>query len=138
MVLYFLRSFSLRCGCGDDGVGGYIVFYCSNVFVIFAFRILIVLGEMCKYSPKFTCVTFSSFFLLQVQFKRLIFHLESPAGLIFPKVARPDPLRCHHTSLFEAYRRHVLQVSDGYNNSSSSLFLFSVSVDPPLPYLNLR
>lgn len=39
-----------------------------------------------------------------------MFHLESPAGLIFPKVSRPDPLRCHRTSLFEAYRRHVLQV----------------------------
>eukprot|EP01032_Pedospumella_encystans_P018298 gene18298-20835_t len=45
----------------------------------------------------------------KVLFKRLVFHLESPAGLIFPKVSRPDPLRCHHTSLFEAYRRHVLQ-----------------------------
>jgi hypothetical protein len=48
---------------------------------------------------------------LQVLFKKLVFHLESPAGLIFPKVARPDPLRCYRASLFEAYRRHVLQVS---------------------------
>lgn len=47
---------------------------------------------------------------MQVLFKRLVFHLESPAGLIFPKVARPDPLRCYRTSLFDAYRRHVLQV----------------------------
>ncbi|KAJ1438330.1 hypothetical protein B484DRAFT_477201 [Ochromonadaceae sp. CCMP2298] len=44
-----------------------------------------------------------------VLFRRLIFHLESPAGLIFPKVSRPDPLRCYRASLFDAYRRHVLQ-----------------------------
>lgn len=48
----------------------------------------------------------------RVLFRRLVFHLESPAGLIFPKVSRPDPLRCYDTSLFNAYRRHVLQSFD--------------------------
>lgn len=46
----------------------------------------------------------------QVMFKKLIFHLESPAGLIFPKVSNPDPLRCRNTGLFHAYRKHILEV----------------------------
>jgi hypothetical protein len=45
----------------------------------------------------------------RVMFRRIVFHLESPAGLIFPKVSRPDPLRCYKTSLFDAYRRYILQ-----------------------------
>lgn len=44
----------------------------------------------------------------KVRFKKLIFHLESNAGLIFPKVANPDPLRCYGASLFDAYRRFIL------------------------------
>jgi hypothetical protein len=59
-------------------------------------------------------------------FKRLIFHLESPAGLIFPKVSRPDPLRCYDMSLFQAYRRHVLQ----------SFQLLNVA-PPPIPTVTL-
>jgi hypothetical protein len=55
-----------------------------------------------------------------VLFKRLVFHLESPAGLIFPKVARPDPLRCHGASLFEAYRRHILQVRQPHHKNTLS------------------
>ena len=47
----------------------------------------------------------------QVMFKKLVFHLESPAGLIFPKVSHPDPLRCRNTGLFHAYRKHILHVS---------------------------
>merc|ERR1711871_1562128 len=45
----------------------------------------------------------------KVLFKKLIFHLESPAGLIFPKVARPGQLRCKSTWLFTSYAQHVLQ-----------------------------
>jgi len=44
----------------------------------------------------------------KIKFKRLLFHLESPAGLIFPKVSRPDPMRCIRTSLFDGYRRFIL------------------------------
>jgi len=44
-----------------------------------------------------------------VLFKRVIFHLESPAALIFPEVANPDPLKCHSTSLFQAYQKYVLK-----------------------------
>lgn len=29
---------------------------------------------------------------------------------IFPKVSRPDPLRCYSMSLFKAYKNHVLKV----------------------------
>lgn len=48
----------------------------------------------------------------KVLFRRLVFHLESPAGLIFPKVSRPGPLRCRRTGLFDSYRRFVLQSFD--------------------------
>jgi len=51
----------------------------------------------------------------KVMFKRLVFHLESPAGLIFPKVSRPDPLRCFSTSFFQAYRKFVLKSFDLYD-----------------------
>jgi len=47
-----------------------------------------------------------------VLFRRLVFHLESPAGLIFPKVSRPDPLRCRDTGLFTSYAKFVLQAFD--------------------------
>jgi hypothetical protein len=51
----------------------------------------------------------------KVLFKKLIFHLESPAGLIFPKVSRPDPLKCFSTSFFQSYRKFILQAFDLYN-----------------------
>lgn len=41
-------------------------------------------------------------------FKQLIFHLESPAALIFPEVAVPDPLTCFSTGLFHEYRKLIL------------------------------
>lgn len=62
----------------------------------------------------------------KVLFKKLIFHLESPAGLIFPKVSRPDPLRCFSTSFFQAYRKFILQSFDLYNTSP-----------PPIPTVTL-
>lgn len=43
-----------------------------------------------------------------VLFRRLVFHLESPAALIFPEVAIPDPLTCYSTGLFHEFRRLVL------------------------------
>lgn len=45
----------------------------------------------------------------RVMFKKLIFHLESPAALIFPETATKAPQRCREASLFDAYRRHVLE-----------------------------
>lgn len=49
----------------------------------------------------------------KVLFRSLVFHLESPAGLIFPKVYNlhdaPEPLRCRNTGLFAAYSRFVLE-----------------------------
>lgn len=51
----------------------------------------------------------------KVLFRKLIFHLESPAGLIFPKVynlkpgGHPEPLRCRNAGLFLSYSRFVLE-----------------------------
>jgi hypothetical protein len=50
-----------------------------------------------------------------VKFKKLIFHLESPAGLIFPKVARPGQLRCKSTWLFTSYAERVLRSFNLWN-----------------------
>jgi hypothetical protein len=60
------------------------------------------------YSPNHPVIRHTHYQRRKVLFKHLIFHLESPAGLIFPKVSRPDPMRCYRESLFEAYRRFVL------------------------------
>lgn len=77
-------------------------------------------------------------------FKTLIFHLESPAGIVFPsvrlslssdcpaylsilvgltsscgsvgggcQVTAPEPMRCHSSTYYHAFRRHVLQVRSG-------------------------
>lgn len=45
----------------------------------------------------------------RVMFKKMIFHLESPASLIFPETSTHGPQRCRDSTLFDAYRRHVLQ-----------------------------
>lgn len=62
----------------------------------------------------------------KVMFKRLIFHLESPAALIFPETSTTGPQKCRDSSLFDAYRRHVLQAFD----------LLDVS-PPPIPSATL-
>lgn len=42
-------------------------------------------------------------------FDHVIFHLESPAGIVFPKVAGPTGImRCRGSSLWRGYIRHVL------------------------------
>ena len=51
----------------------------------------------------------------KVLFKKLIFHMESPAGLIFPKVANPEQLRCKGTGLFKEYAKHVLHSFNLWN-----------------------
>ena len=61
------------------------------------------------YSPNYPILRHDNFKGKVIMFKRLIFHLESPAGLIDPSVALPDPLRCHSMSLFHEYRKFVLQ-----------------------------
>lgn len=61
------------------------------------------------FSPSHPPIRHNHYNRKKVLFKHLVFHLESPAGLIFPKVSLPDPLRCYDTTLFQAYRRHVLQ-----------------------------
>ncbi len=67
------------------------------------------------FSPNFPVMRHGSYSGKTVLFKTLIFHLESPAGLIFPKVSRPDPMRCHSASLFQAYRKHVLHSFNLYD-----------------------
>lgn len=45
-----------------------------------------------------------------VVYERLIFHLESPAGIVFPKVAGPrGVMRCRGSSLWQGYSKHVLK-----------------------------
>lgn len=78
------------------------------------------------YSPKQPPLRHQHYGGKKVMFKRLVFHLESPAGLIFPKVANPNPLKCYDTSLFQAYRRHILQSFD----------LLDVA-PPPIPEVTL-
>ena len=51
----------------------------------------------------------------KIMFKKLIFHMESPAGLIFPKIANPTQLRCKGTGLFKEYAKHVLSSFDLWN-----------------------
>lgn len=64
------------------------------------------------YSPNHNVARREDYNGERVLFRQLVFHLESPAGLIFPKVSRPDPLRCYDASLFDAYRRFVLSAFD--------------------------
>ena len=58
------------------------------------------------YSPNHPILRHKDYDDKVVHFKHVVFHLESPAGLIFPKVANPDPLRCHSTSLFQVSVQH--------------------------------
>lgn len=78
------------------------------------------------YSPKHDVIRHAHYGGKKVMFKRLVFHLESPAGLIFPKVANPTALRCVSTGLFQTYRKFVLQAFD----------LFDVP-PPPIPSITL-
>ena len=67
------------------------------------------------FSPNHPVIRHQDFKGKTVLFKKLIFHLESPAGLIFPRVANPDPLRCHSADLFQEYRKFVLDAFNLYN-----------------------
>jgi len=45
-----------------------------------------------------------------VLFRRLVWHLESPAGIVFPKTGgRAGLMRCRESSLWHEYRAHVLK-----------------------------
>lgn len=51
-------------------------------------------------------------------FRKLIFHLESPASIVLPEAAGGGDttvMRCHDSTLIDAYRRHVLQAFDLLN-----------------------
>lgn len=62
-----------------------------------------------------------------VLFERLVWHLESPAGIVFPKVGGPTGLmRCHASSLWGEFRKHVLH----------SFNLLNVP-PPPVPHVLL-
>ena len=56
------------------------------------------------FSPSHPVLRHSHFKRKVVLFRRLIFHLESPAALIHPEVAIPDPLTCYSTGLFHEFR----------------------------------
>lgn len=51
----------------------------------------------------------------KVMFRKLIFHLESPASIMLPEAAGDTVMRCHDSTLVDAYRRHVLQAFDMLN-----------------------
>lgn len=61
------------------------------------------------FSPSHPVLRHKDFNKKIVLFRRLIFHLESPAALIHPEVAIPDPLTCYSTGLFHEFRKHVLK-----------------------------
>ena len=78
------------------------------------------------YSPNHPVIRHKDFNGKTVLFKKLIFHLESPAGLIFPRVANPDPLKCHSAGMFQEYRKFVLNAFNLYNVPP-----------PPIPSISL-
>lgn len=63
-----------------------------------------------------------------VLFKHVVWHLESPAGLIFPRVANPDPMRCHSAGLFVAYRKYVLNAFGLYNQLPPTVPSITISL----------
>ena len=64
------------------------------------------------FSPNYPVLRASEYKNELVLFRHVVFHLESPAGVIFPKVANPDPMRCVNTALFNGYRRFILLAFD--------------------------
>ena len=78
------------------------------------------------FSPEHPVLRAGAYRSKRVLFKRLVFHLESPAALIFPKVAGKAPLQCHSTSLFQNYRKFVLDAFGLYDVKP-----------PPIPHVVL-
>lgn len=78
------------------------------------------------FSPNLPILRHQDYRGRKVLFRKLVFHLESPAALISPAVAIPDPLRCHSQSLFHAYRKIVLE----------AFHLYDVP-PPPIPVVTL-
>uniref|UniRef100_A0A7S0SZ26 EGF domain-specific O-linked N-acetylglucosamine transferase n=1 Tax=Chromulina nebulosa TaxID=96789 RepID=A0A7S0SZ26_9STRA len=78
------------------------------------------------FSPNHPVIRHSHFQNKKILFNKIVFHLESPAGLIFPKVSRPGPLQCYSTSLFQNYRKFILKAFN----------LWDVS-PPPIPTITL-
>lgn len=73
----------------------------------------------------------------KILFKHIIWHLESPAGLIFPRVANPDPMRCHNTALFKSYRKYILQSFNLYNQLPSQIPIITLSLRHRTPAKNV-
>uniref|UniRef100_A0A7S3JQK9 EGF domain-specific O-linked N-acetylglucosamine transferase n=1 Tax=Aureoumbra lagunensis TaxID=44058 RepID=A0A7S3JQK9_9STRA len=62
-----------------------------------------------SYSKKQQIYRPQNFGSKKVRFEHLIFHLESPASIIFPKVAGPKGImRCFRSSLWLGYKDHIL------------------------------
>ncbi|GMI11922.1 hypothetical protein TrVE_jg12538 [Triparma verrucosa] len=52
----------------------------------------------------------------KVRFEKLIFHLESPAGIVFPKIGQKDKsLECYNSVLWRKYAARVLKAFDLYD-----------------------
>ena len=63
-----------------------------------------------------------------VLFRHLIFHLESSAGLIFPRDAKPYPLRCSDSTFFREYRKHILNSFSLYHVNPPAIPTITLSL----------
>ena len=63
-----------------------------------------------SFSPTYQLQRPSDYKGKKVKFPRLIFHLESPAGIVFPKVAGPKGImRCRASSLWMDFKNSILE-----------------------------
>lgn len=89
------------------------------------------------FSPNFEIIRNSHYGNKKVLFSHLIFHLESPAGLIFPKVSRPDPLRCYSAGLFQEYRKFILQSFNLYDIAPPAIPTITLTLRHRTPSKNV-
>ena len=68
------------------------------------------------FSPNFPLTRAQDYKNQIIQYDTLIWHLESPASVIAPYISRPEvELRCRSSSLYHAYRRHILTTFNLWN-----------------------
>jgi hypothetical protein len=78
------------------------------------------------FSPNFPLLRHKDYLSKTMLFKKLVFHLESPAALIFPEITKPNFITCHDSSLFREYRNYIFQAFDLLNQPP-----------PPIPEVTL-
>ena len=90
-----------------------------------------------SFSPSHAVLRHSDFNKKTILFRRLIFHLESPAALTHPEVAIPDPLTCYSTGLFHELRKHVLQSFHLWNITPPKIPTAVLSLRHRTPHKNV-